>query len=193
VGRWLKSEATDFLLFKFSLFPYVAPHGVLTGLGPIHGTAAVIPVFGRDKEETRSIAMFARLALSLGLLFGVGVFALSLPAAAKTKVDAALMKTLDPDNDGTVDLAEAKAAGAAAFKKLDPDNDGTLDAKELKGRLDASAIKAADPDKDGTIDLTEYNAVIEADFKAADPDNDGTLDKKELESKKGQKLLNLIA
>jgi hypothetical protein len=136
--------------------------------------------------------MFPRLFLSLGLLIGAGV-ALSQQAVADTKVDAALMKVLDPDADGTVDLAEAKAAGATQFKKLDPDADGTLDAKELAGRLDAAALKAADPDADGTLDMDEYNAEIEKLFKAADPDNDGTLDEKELKSPAGQKLLQLIA
>ena len=72
--------------------------------------------------------MFPRTLLALGLLIGAGV-ALSQSAVAEVAVDAALMKVLDPDADGTVDLKEAQAAGATVFKKLDPDNDGTLDAK----------------------------------------------------------------
>ena len=99
--------------------------------------------------------MLPRIILALGLLIGAGA-AFSQSAVAEVAVDAALMKTLDPDADGTVDLAEAKAAGAAVFKKLDPDNDGTLDAKELTGRLDAAALKAADLDNDGTLDMNEY-------------------------------------
>ena len=74
--------------------------------------------------------MFPRIILTLGLLVGASAV-LSQSAVAEVAVDAALMKVLDPDADGTVDLAEAQAAGAAMFKKLDPDNDGTLDAKEL--------------------------------------------------------------
>ena len=74
--------------------------------------------------------MFPRTLLALGLLIGAGV-ALSQSAVAEVAVDAALMKVLDPDADGTVDLKEAQAAGAAMFKKLNPDDDGTLDAKEL--------------------------------------------------------------
>jgi Ca2+-binding EF-hand superfamily protein len=137
--------------------------------------------------------MHARLMLGLFLAAG-GIAVLSPMVMAKDiKVDAALMKTLDPDNDGTVDLAEAKAAGAAEFKKLDPDADGTLDAKELSGRLSDADLKAADPDNDGTLDEAEYAALIEKLFKAADPDNDGTLDKAELESAAGQKLLALIS
>ena len=46
-----------------------------------------------------------------------------------------LLKTLDPDHDGTVDLAEAKSAASKLFDKLDRDHDGTLDGRELRGRV----------------------------------------------------------
>jgi hypothetical protein len=110
--------------------------------------------------------------------------------AAYASPDA--LKALDPDNDGTIDMAEALAGGKAKFAKLNPDNDGTLDAKELTGILDEAAIKAADPDNDGTLDEKEYAAVIEAKFKAANPDNDGTIDAAELASPAGQELQKLI-
>src|SRR6476660_9515241 len=48
-----------------------------------------------------------------------------------------LLKTLDPDNDGTVDLTEAKTAAGKLFDRLDRDHDGTLDRRELRGRLNA--------------------------------------------------------
>lgn len=111
---------------------------------------------------------------------------IALPATAAT----ANMKMLDPDNDGTVSLAEAQAAGAKKFTALDPDRDGTLDAKEAKGVL--TDFSAADPDKDGTLDKAEYAAQIEAAFKAADPDSDGTVDAAEFATPAGQKLLGLI-
>src|SRR6478609_11496227 len=101
------------------------------------------------------------------------------PAAAASKRSHA-MALLDSDNDGTVDLDEAKKAASALFDKLDKDKDGTLDKAELKGRLNAKELAAADPDKDGTLTKDEYLAVVEQRFKAADPDNDGTLDAKEL-------------
>jgi EF hand len=104
---------------------------------------------------------------------------IALPATAATA-----------NNDGTVSLAEAQAAGAKRFTALDPDRDGTLDAKEAKGVL--TDFSAADPDKDGTVDKAEYAAQIEAAFKAADPDNDGTVDATELATPAGQKLLGLI-
>ena len=49
----------------------------------------------------------------------------------------------DTDNDGTVDLAEAKKAASALFDKLDRDHDGTLDKRELAGRLTPKEFAAA--------------------------------------------------
>ena len=120
------------------------------------------------------------------------VSALSLAACGRSDDSSAALKALDPDNDGTIDLAEAQAGGAKTFAKLNPDNDGTLDTKELSGRLDEVSIKAADPDNDGTLDTKEYEAAIAGKFKAANPDGDGTIDKKELDSPAGQELLKLI-
>jgi Ca2+-binding EF-hand superfamily protein len=102
------------------------------------------------------------------------------------------LQVLDPDNDGTVDLPEAKAAATKLFDKLDRDHDGTLDQRELKGRLSIKDFKAADPDNDGTLDKDEYLALVEKEFNAANPDNDGTLDAKELASKSGVALQRLL-
>jgi Ca2+-binding EF-hand superfamily protein len=96
-----------------------------------------------------------------------------------------LLRTLDPDNDGTVDLAEARSAASKLFDRLDRDHDGTLDKRELRGRLNAKALAAADADNDGTLDKNEFLALVEKRFKAANPDNDGTIDAKELKSSAG--------
>jgi Ca2+-binding EF-hand superfamily protein len=103
-----------------------------------------------------------------------------------------LVKTLDTDNDGTVDLAEAKDAASKLFDKLDRDHDGTLDRRELRGRLNAKDFAAADPDNDGTLDKNEFLALVEKRFKAADPDNDGTIDAKELKGAAGRSLVPLL-
>ena len=103
-----------------------------------------------------------------------------------------LLKTLDPDNDGTVDLTEAKTAAGKLFDKLDRDHDGTLDRRELGGRLNAKDFATADSDKDGTLDKDEFVALVEKRFKAADPDNDGTLGAKELKSAAGRSLVRLL-
>lgn len=129
--------------------------------------------------------------LAIAAAFALPAASLS-PALAKGGKGAAIIKALDSDNDGTLDLNEVQAAATKAFEKADPDKDGTLDAKELKGRLSASELKGADPDSDGTLDAKEYASLVEALFKKADPDNDGTLDAKELKSKAGKALAKLL-
>ena len=123
------------------------------------------------------------LVASLGVL----LMATSSPAWSQS-----LLKSLDPDNDGTVDLAEAKTAASKVFDKLDGDHDGTLDKRELRGRISGKDFSAADPDKDGTLDKDEYLVVVEQRFKKADPDNDGTVDAKELKSSAGRSLAHLV-
>jgi Ca2+-binding EF-hand superfamily protein len=131
--------------------------------------------------------MISRRSLALTLAVAV----LSSPALAVSG-RGSVLKQLDTDNDGTVDLAEAKKAASDLFAKLDTDHDGTLDARELKGRLTAKELAAADPDHDGTLTLDEYLAIVEQRFNAADPDKDGTLDAKELKSRAGRALLRLL-
>ena len=68
-------------------------------------------------------------------------------AGADQEAEASPVALFDTDNDGTVDLAEAKKAAGALFDRLDKDKDGTLDIKELQGRLSRKDFAAADPDK----------------------------------------------
>jgi len=133
----------------------------------------------------RQITMVA--STLAGVLILGGAFAPPTWSAPKS-----VLAMLDPDKDGTVDLAEAKTAGSAAFDRLEKDHDGTLDRGELHGRLAAKDMAAADPDKDGTLDKTEYLALVEQRFRAADPDNDGTIDASELRSPAGQALVRLL-
>jgi Ca2+-binding EF-hand superfamily protein len=129
----------------------------------------------------------------LRLFIAIAAMATLIAAPALAKKDpAATIKLFDTDNDGTVDLAEAKAAAGALFDKLNKDKDNTVDTKELQGRLSKVDLAAADPDKDGTLTKDEYLAVVEARFKAADPDNDGTLDAKEISSTAGKALVRLL-
>ena len=115
----------------------------------------------------------------------------SVPALAKSKRSSPI-QALDTDNDGTVDLAEAKKAASDLFDRLDRDHDGTLDKRELAGRLSAKEFAAADPDHDGTLTKDEYLAVVEQRFNAANTDGDGTLDAKEFSTKAGRSLLRLL-
>jgi EF hand len=138
-----------------------------------------------ETEMNRQIIMVAAALVATPILGG----ALAPPAWSAPK---GVLAMLDPDKDGTVDLAEAKTAGSAAFDRLEKDHDGTLDHSELRGRLTAKDMAAADPDKDGTVDKAEYLALVEQRFRAADPDNDGTVDASELRSPAGQALVRLL-
>ena len=124
--------------------------------------------------------------VALAALVGVAA-----PALAATK--SGPVARFDTDNDGTVDLIEAKKAASELFDKLDTDKDGTLDSKELNGRLTHKELAAADPDNDGTLSKDEYLAVVEKRFKAADPDNDGTVSAAELKTAAGRSLSQLLA
>ena len=129
-----------------------------------------------------------RNVFTVALAALVGVAA---PALAATKTGP--VARFDTDNDGTVDLNEAKKAASELFDKLDTDKDGTLDSKEFNGRLTHKEFTAADPDNDGTLTKEEYLAVVEKRFKAADPDNDGTVSATELKTAAGRSLSQLLA
>jgi Ca2+-binding EF-hand superfamily protein len=133
--------------------------------------------------------MITRRTMVFSLTVGT-LLAAVMPVLAKSG-GSSLMRMLDTDNDGTVDLAEAKKAASALFDKLERDKDGTLDKRELARRLSAKELAAADPDHDGTLTKDEYLAVVEQRFNAADPDHDGTLDAKELNTAAGRALLRL--
>jgi Ca2+-binding EF-hand superfamily protein len=121
------------------------------------------------------------------------VFTVTLAALVGIAAPALAATSFDTDNDGTVDIDEAKKAGSALFDKLDTDKDGTLDLKELKGRLTQKELAEADPDKDGTLSKDEYLAVVEKRFKAADPDNDGTVSATEFKTAAGRSLGKLLS
>jgi Ca2+-binding EF-hand superfamily protein len=122
----------------------------------------------------------------------VSLFGLLAFGGSPVIADSGLLKGLDTDADGTVDLAEAKKAAEALFDKLDHDHDGTLDLKEVRGRLSKGDFAAADLDKDGTLSKDEYLTLVEKRFKEADSDHDGTLTAVELRSSAGRALLKLL-
>ena len=128
----------------------------------------------REENSMNRKTVTTIVILSVSALFGAAPLATSAVAAPST------LKTIDTDNDGTVDLNEARAAASALFDRLDRDHDGTLDRKELRGRVSTKQLAEADPDHDGTLTKEEYLSLVATRFKAADPDNDGTLDAKEL-------------
>jgi Ca2+-binding EF-hand superfamily protein len=119
----------------------------------------------------------------------MGLIGAVMPALAQKAGTGA---RFDTDNDGTVDLAEAKKAAADLFDKLDIDKDGTLIIKELHGRLSGENFAAADPDNDKTLTKEEYLALVEQRFKSADADNDGTVSAAEFRTPAGRGLARLL-
>ena len=134
--------------------------------------------------------MISRRTMVSALTVGT-LLAATWPALAKSG-HSSLIRMFDADNDGTIDLGEARKAASAAFDRLERDHDGTLDKRELARRLSARELAAADPDHDGTLSKDEYLAVVEQRFNAADPDHDATLDARELNSAAGRALLRLL-
>jgi EF hand len=120
-----------------------------------------------------------------------GLVAAATPALAATK-NSTLVGQFDTDNDGTVDIFEAKKAASELFDRLDTDKDGTLDLKELRGRLSRREFAAADPDNDKSLTKDEYLAQVEQRFKAADVDHDDTLSNFEFHTLKGRALTRLL-
>jgi EF hand len=136
---------------------------------------------GRKRMISRRGAILAAIGMML---------AGSVPGWAAS--DYELLKGLDRDHDGTVDLDEATKAARAVFEMIDRDGDGVLTRHELSGRLSVRELRAADPDHDGTLNEGEYLALVAARFHAADGDVDGTLTAAELRSKAGRALLRLL-
>jgi Ca2+-binding EF-hand superfamily protein len=112
--------------------------------------------------------------------------------AKDAKESCPAFKAVDPDNDGALDLNEAKAAATKLFDKLEKDKDSTLTVKELQGRLSKKDFAAGDPDNDKTLTKDEYLAIVESRFKAAHPDTHGMIDCKEAKTKAGRDLLRLL-
>ena len=133
--------------------------------------------------------MISRRNAILAVITGLAGAGIATDAFAKRPSPVA---RFDTDNDGTVDLGEAKKAAGDLFDRLDTDKDGTLDIKELQGRLSRKDFAAADPDKDKTLTKDEYLAVVEQRFKAADTDNDGSVSAAEFRTRAGRALLQLM-
>jgi Ca2+-binding EF-hand superfamily protein len=126
------------------------------------------------------------------IVAGIAGLVVAATPALAAKKNSTLVGQFDTDNDGTVDLGEAKKAAMDLFDQLDTDHDGTLDLKELHGRMSRGEFAAADPDKDNTLTKDEYLAVVEQRFEAADVDHDGTLSNFEFHTRKGRALTRLL-
>src|SRR5262249_60982942 len=99
-------------------------------------------LLARTSKEREATMMARRHAVLMVTV--IALVAGRLPAlAASAGADA--IRMFDPDNDGTLDLAEVRKAASNQFAKLDRDHDGTLDKRELAGRLSAKELAGAPP------------------------------------------------
>ena len=103
----------------------------------------------------------AAAALSVAVVFATAPLATQAFAGSKD-----VLKSVDTDNNGTIDMDEARVAANTLFDQLDRDHEGTLDRKELRGRLSAKELAAADPDHDGTLTKDEYAHLVATGLKA---------------------------
>ena len=143
------------------------------------------PVFARRPTSTAPRGASRRQLLFFGL---AGL--LTAPAAFARGGSFA---AIDRDNDGTIDLDEAKRAAGSLFDHLDRHHTGTLSHAQLgKRRLTAEEFSWADRDHDGTLTKDEYLALVERQFRAADTDHEGTVSRAEFNARTGLPLRRLL-
>jgi EF hand len=130
------------------------------------------------------------------MLLAVGAGMIVVPASVSAQTSGAdAVKMLDTDHDGTLDLAECKAAAEATFDKLDADKSATLDQQELGDRATITIVPASQhgfmffetrPSK------ADYIGFVVKRFDVVDPDHEGKIDAKELDTPAGQALVKLL-
>jgi len=141
------------------------------------------------KNAMRALAVTAVAGLAFGL---------ATDADAKGHKKAApkscpQLNQIDPDNDGSMTLGEAKRRALAVFAKINPDGDRTLEAGEVKGRVSAKQFAAADMiRKDGKLSRLEWLLLTRSLFKHANPDGDRTIECDELHSPAGKSLYKML-
>lgn len=122
--------------------------------------------------------------LKIATLAAAGWAAASVSALA---ADCGPLKAVDPDNDGKLELAEAKKAASEAWKKVSAAKNK---AEDFEARLGSKELAEG---TGGTgIMEKEYVEIATTMFRGADADKDGSVDCKELEADIGQSLLKLL-
>jgi EF hand domain-containing protein len=141
---------------------------------------------GRDRA-TPKLGRTSRRQLLVALLFaGIGT---SSPAVARRASFAAI----DRDQDGTIDLEEAKHAAELLFDQLDRDHTGKLSRQQLGHlRVSLAEFSWADRDHDGTLTKHEYLELVERQFKAAAHHHGGVVTRAAFESRSGLPLRRLL-
>lgn len=120
------------------------------------------------------------------------LLASALAFAVSPTFAASVFSGIDTNNDGTIDLGEAKAAASKVFDQLDTNHDGTLSRAELRGRVPEQDWKIANPDNDKTLTKEEYLNYVEYAFKRADTDHEGKIEPSEARTHAGRVLMRLL-
>lgn len=137
---------------------------------------------------TAAVAVLA--GLSLTAVAEAGSHAKAAKAGPK---GCPALNHIDPDNDGSMSLLEAKRRALVVFAKLNPDGDRTLEPAELKGRLSKAQFMAADTlRKDGKISRLEWLVLVKKTFRAANPDSDRSIECGELNTAAGKALFRML-
>lgn len=124
-----------------------------------------------------------------------GVFAADADAGSKKKAHKGgcpELNAIDPDNDGSMTIWEAKRRALVVFAAINKDKDRTLEMDELKGRISKAQFAAANPDKDGSLDRFEWVRLVSSMFRQANKDGDRTIECDELHTGPGKTLYHLL-
>src|SRR5258707_12233571 len=92
----------------------------------------------------------------------------------------------DTDNDGTIDLMEAKKAASAVFDRLDRDKDGTLDRRGPSPGVGPEGIARPRPRHCWQMDQEEKAPGRGAPLQRPQPGQEGTPPREELGSPRGE-------
>ena len=121
-------------------------------------------------------------------LIAAGLFATSVYAMTGAEV----LKSVNHDDDRTLEVPEAIKAAATVFDGLSRDKGQTVGRGDVSDRVSPSEWSQVNKDKDQTLELDEWLTVARARFDAADANHDGKLDAGELDTPAGQSLVRMI-
>jgi Ca2+-binding EF-hand superfamily protein len=94
-----------------------------------------------------------------------------------------LLKSMDKNKNGEIDLHEYHHRVSEAFFLRDTDKDGKLTIKEVHNAaqwVKTHHFEGCDGNKDGKLSINEFRKAMDTDFKTADTNRDGALDKDEI-------------
>ena len=171
----------------------------------IDGRLTIILFAGTRRRNSRSPAEFRQNAIGNGkghtmisrrtVVFSLTVGTLLtaiLPVSAKSR-GTNLIRMLDTDNDGTVDLAEAKKAASGIIR---PGWKATRTARWINANWPGGCPPRSwpPPIPTTTVRSQETSILLSSSSASAPPtpDHDGTLDSRELNSAAGRALLRLL-